>query len=221
MPTPEELEKQLKDALDKIEALNAEAKKYRLGKKELSEQLEKFDGLDPDEIKELKKKAHEAEQERLKAEGKFEEALKKATSELQAENEALRTQLQSKDEKLTNTLIDSTVKSAIADKAINPDQVLSLIKPNIKMDGDSPVVYKGDAPMLDDKGQKVSVADYAAKFLESNPHFVKPGKQGSGSRGNEDGGQEGSGQTMKRTDYDGLDATSKAEFAKSGGKIVD
>ena len=217
----EEMGEKIEGMGEKIELLNGEAKTHRLGKKKVSDELAKFEGIDLDEIKALKKKASDLEKERLKSEGKFEEALAEATKTLTAENEDLRTKLTDKDSLLSNALIDTAVLSAIDGKAINNDQLLSLIKPGIKMVDGVPIPMNGEVPAADDKGKKLSVAEFAIEFLNKNPHFVKADGGGAGSGGNTGGNNKGE-KTMLRSDFDAMtDPAAKATFFKEGGKVVD
>ena len=221
---------ELKEALAEIEALKAdgetkdaaivkandEASFHRKSKKEAKDKLAAFDGFDAEELKALKGKAAQLEQDKLKEAGKFEEALEKGLAGSKAEIESLKDLISGKDGKLSKVLIDNAVLSAIDGKAVNNEQVLALIRGNIKMDGDSPVVMNGDAPRVDDKGNHVSVADYALSFLADNAHLAQPSGGGSGSRGNNGNNNQG-GKTMPRADFDNLDATAQSAFIKDGG----
>ena len=210
----EKLKESLSDA-------NSESASRRKTAKELKDALAKFDGFDPGELKSLKEKAATAEQDRLKAEGKFDEALAEALKEKDAEIESLKGMVSTKDATISKHLIDNSVITAISGKAINSEQVLSLIRGSIKMEGDSPVVMNGDSPMLNKKtGEKLTVADFANGFLEENPHLANPGGGGGGSKGN-GGDQQKGGNSVTRSQFDDMSSTQQAAHCKEGGKIVD
>ena len=200
---------------------NSESASRRKTAKELKDALAKFDGFNPDELKTLKEKAATAEQDRLKAEGKFDEALAEALKEKDNEIAGLKELISTKDTTISKHLIDNSVITAIDGKAINSAQVLSLIRGSIKMEGETPVVMDGDNPVLDKKtGEKVSVADFAMGFLEENPHLANPSGGGGGSQGNGNG-DKGGADTVTRANFDTMSPEQQSAHSLGGGKIVD
>ena len=204
----------------KMTEVNAEAATRRKTAGELKEQLKKFDGIDPDKYKEAQEKMAKLEEDRLKADGNYSEALEAATATLKAEIETIKGLLSTKDTALSTALIDNAVITAIDGKAINNGQVLSLIRGNIKLEGETPVVMDGDKHKLNEKGDKMSVADYATSFLTENTHLVNPKGGGSGSGGNSSGNKGGENE-ITRKEYDGMDAVAQSKHFKDGGTIVD
>ena len=207
----------IEEGLDKA---NDEAGHHRKSKKELKDQLAKFDGVDPEEFIKLKKHADDLEQERLKAEGKFDDALAAGLKEKDAEIESLKGLLGDSRTALSKQVIDNSVMVAIDGKAVNNEQVLSLIRGNIKMEGDTPVVMKGEAPMLNESGEKVTVSEYATTFLTQNPHLVNPGGGGAGSGGNQ-GSQNQGGNSISRETYDTLTPAQQSKHCADGGIVTD
>ncbi|MCK5610650.1 hypothetical protein KAR91_52745 [Candidatus Pacearchaeota archaeon] len=183
--TVDELQVALTAANEKIEKVSSEAASYRKSKGELKTELEKFAGIDVDKYKANMDAATKAEQNRLKQEGEFEKALESGLAASKAEIETLKGLIAGKDGKLSKVLIDNAVLSAIDGKAVNNEHVLSLIRGSIKMDGDNAVVMNGEAPRVNDKGEHVTVADYAVTFLAENPHLAQASGSGSGSQGNQ------------------------------------
>ena len=213
-----ELEEALKKITDLETALttaNGEAANRRKTAGELRDQLATFEGIDPVKVKELQDKAASLEQDRLKQEGKFEEALGEALKGKDAEIETLKGMVQSKDGMLSNLTIDTAFLSAIDGQAINNEQVLSLVRANIKMEDGKPVVYDGEAPKLNTKGERMSVADYGLDFLAKNPHMAKPGAPGSGSQGNNDQSNQG-GNVITRAEFAALDPAAQAKHCETG-----
>lgn len=224
---------ELKDALLKIDELasaletsqtatvkaNGESKDRRLEAKELKDRLAALDGIDVDKYKASVAAAEQAEQDRLKDAGKFEEALEKGLAGSKAEIESLKALIAGKDGKLAKVLIDNAVLSAIDGKAVNNEHVLSLIRGSIKMDGDSAVVMNGDAPRVNDKGEHVTVADYAVTFLAENAHLAKAGGPGSGSQGGDGGGKGGA--VVTRADWDGMGQGAQDAHLADGGTVTD
>ena len=218
--TVEEPQTTLDEMQGALTKANGESADRRKTANDLKSKLAAFDGIDIDKYNESITSANQAEQDRLKAEGDFEKALEKGLAGSKTEIETLKELISGKDGKLSKVLIDNAVLSAIDGKAVNNEQVLALIRSNIKMDGDSPVVMNGDAPRVDDKGNHISVADYAVAFLADNAHLAKASGGGSGSQGNNGNNNQGS-KSITRAQYDALPSLSQAAHCKDGGIITD
>ena len=203
----------------KLEKANDEAGHHRKSKAALKEELAKFEGIDPVKYKETQVKMDALEQERLKGEGKFNEALEAATKLLKGEIETLKGQLSGKDDALSTALIDNGIITAIDGKAINNGQVLSLIRGDIKFEDNKPVVMDGDKHKLNAKGERMSVAEHATSFLETNPHLAKAKGQGHGSQGGNGGSTDG--KEMLRADFEALNPAEQAAHCNDGGTIAD
>ena len=114
--------------------------------------------------------------------GEFEEILKNKTQEWNKERANLENQL--KDIKINKSLLSSASKN----KAINPDQVVSLLQPHIKLN------ESGNVEILDNKGlarynsngELFTTDELVQEFLTQNPHFVSATPSGSGSVSNVD-----------------------------------
>ena len=114
--------------------------------------------------------------------GEFEEILKNKTQEWNKERANLENQL--KDIKINKSLLSSASKN----KAINPDQVVSLLQPQIKLN------ESGNVEILDNKGlarynsngELFTTDELVQEFLTQNPHFVGATPSGSGSVSNVD-----------------------------------
>ena len=114
--------------------------------------------------------------------GEFEEILKNKTQEWNKERANLENQL--KDIKINKALLTSASKN----KAINPDQVVSLLQPQIKLN------ESGNVEILDNKGlarynsngELLTTDELVQEFLTQNPHFVSATPSGSGTVSNVD-----------------------------------
>lgn len=114
--------------------------------------------------------------------GEFEEILKNKTQEWNKERANLENQL--KDIKINKALLSSASKN----KAINPDQVVSLLQPQIKLN------ESGNVEILDNKGlarynsngELLTTDELVQEFLTQNPHFVSATPSGSGTVSNVD-----------------------------------
>jgi hypothetical protein len=114
--------------------------------------------------------------------GEFEEILKNKTQEWNKERANLESQLQ--DIKINKALLTSASKN----KAINPEQVVSLLQPQMKLN------ESGNVEILDNKGlarynsngELLTTDELVQEFLTQNPHFVSATPSGSGTVSNVD-----------------------------------
>ena len=124
----------------------------------------------------------EAEEKQRIQKGEFEEILKTRTQEHQKEKTQLENQL--KDIKINKSLLSSASKN----KAINPDQVVELLKGNIKLNetGNVEILDKNGIARYNKLGELLTTDELVQEFLTQNPHFVSATPSGSGSVSNVD-----------------------------------
>ena len=124
----------------------------------------------------------EAEEKQRIQKGEFEEILKTRTQEFNKEKQNLESQL--KDIKINKSLLSSASKN----KAINPDQVVELLKDNIKLNetGNVEILDKNGVARYNKLGELLSTDELVQEFLTQNPHFVSATPSGSGSVSNVD-----------------------------------
>jgi len=114
--------------------------------------------------------------------GEFEEILKTRTQEFNKEKTNLENQL--KDIKINKSLLSSASRN----KAINPDQVVELLKSDIKLNesGNVEILDKSGLARYNKMGELLSTDELVQEFLTQNPHFVSATPSGSGSVSNVD-----------------------------------
>lgn len=160
----EDLDRIVKDRLDR------ERKKI----------AKQFEGVDVQKYRELMDAEEQQRLEQQKARGEFETILKSTV-------EKKDTQIQQLQRELHSIKVDgSLLNAASAKRAVNPQQVVSLLKNNIRL-GDT-----GDVEVLDedgnirysDKGVAMRVEELVEEFLSKNPHFIAAGPNGSGAKSN-------------------------------------
>mgnify|MGYP001292136347 CR=1 FL=1 len=124
----------------------------------------------------------EAEEKQRIQKGEFEEILKTRTQEHQKEKAQLENQL--KDIKINKSLLSSASKN----KAINPDQVVELLKGNIKLNetGNVEILDQNGIARYNKSGELLTTDELVQEFLTQNPHFVSATPSGSGSVSNVD-----------------------------------
>ena len=114
--------------------------------------------------------------------GEFEEILKNKTQEWNSERANLESQL--KDIKINKSLLSSASKN----KAINPDQVVSLLQSQIKLNesGNVEILDKNGLARYNSNGELFTTDELVQEFLTQNPHFVSATPSGSGTVSNVD-----------------------------------
>ena len=124
----------------------------------------------------------QAEEQKQIQKGEFEEILKNKTQEWNKEKVNLENQL--KDIKINKSLLQSASKN----KAINPDQVVSLLQSQIKLNesGNVEILDSQGLARYNNKGELFTTDELVQEFLTQNPHFVTASPSGSGSVSNVD-----------------------------------
>lgn len=122
------------------------------------------------------------ELEQKKKRGEYEDIIKQQAEKSNKEIQKLKAEMEQ------IKINDALLSSASRYKANVPDQVVALLKPNVKIneDGKVEVLEKTGQPRYNEKGELLSVSDYVEEFLTQNPHFQSATPSGSGSKGNVD-----------------------------------
>ena len=137
---------------------------------------------DFDTIKKAVKSQKDAEEKQRIQKGEFEEILKTRTQEFNKEKENLESQL--RDIKINKSLLSSASRN----KAINPDQVVELLKNNIQLNesGNVEILDKNGIARYSKSGELLTTDELVQEFLTQNPHFVSATPSGSGTVSNVD-----------------------------------
>ena len=154
------------EQLDNIIKSRLEAEKSKYEKKLQEEEKQKAEILRQKQVEEAKTKAdiEKIMQERIK----------------EKEEEVLRYKNQIKKEKVDNSILSI----ASSNNAINPSQVVALLKEEVKYndDGRIEVVDNNSNVRYNKSGKPLTLEDRVKEFLDSNPHFRKGSMSGSGSQ---------------------------------------
>ena len=133
---------------------------------------------DPEELRALKAEAQRKQQEESVKRGEFEKVLQELAAKKDAE-------IARRDSVIREYKIDTPLVSAAARlRAVNVEQVKSLLKSNVRLnqDGEVEVVDHTGAVKYNDRGQPFQVEDLVQSFLQENPHFVAPTPATTNSR---------------------------------------
>jgi hypothetical protein len=133
-------------------------------------------------LQEEEKQREEIIKEKQLEEAKTKQDLEKIMQERlkEKEEELSRYKNQIKKEKVDNSIL--SVASSY--KAINPAQVVSLLKDEVKYtdDGRIEIVDNNSNIRYNSKGELLTIEDRVKEFLDSNPHFRQGSLSGSGSQ---------------------------------------
>lgn len=142
--------------------------------------LKKFQDVDLEKYRELVQKEEAMKLEEQKKRGEFEKILKETAEKKDRDINQLRDQLNSI--KVDGALLNTASKY----KAVNPDQVVRLVKERVRLNdaGDVEVIGDNGTPRYTESGEPMTVDGLVNEFLTQNPHFVQAGPSGSGSTSN-------------------------------------
>ncbi len=149
--------------------LEAEQKKHQRTLEDAKKAEE--DALKEKEVKEAKSKAE------------LEKVMQQRISE--RDTEVLKFKNALKAEKVDNSLLSV----ASQNQAINPSQVVSLLKDEVKLNDDNRVeiLDKNSNIRYNEKGNVLTIEERVKEFLDANPHFRQGSKAGSGSQSSIEG----------------------------------
>ena len=154
------------EQLDNIIKTRLEAEKNKYEKKLQEEEKQKAEILKQEQLKEAKTKQD------------LEKIMQERLSEKEQELAKVKDQI--KKEKVDNSILSIANK----EKSINAQQVVSLLKNEVKYndDGRIEIVDNHSNVRYNAKGELLTIEDRVKEFLDSNPHFRQGSLSGSGSQ---------------------------------------
>ena len=135
-----------------------------------------YEGVDPNRFRELAQEEENRRIEAMKKREEFDTILKETVSKKDQQLETLRSEIHSI--KVEGSLLNEASRN----NAINPNQVVQLLRGQVKLN------EAGSVEIVDDQGQvrykesgdPFGVQDLVSDFLQSNAHFVNANSSGSG-----------------------------------------
>ena len=154
------------EQIDNIIKTRLEAEKSKYEKKLQEEENQKAELLKEQQLKEAKSKAD------------IEKIMQERLSEKDSELQKVKDQI--KKEKVDNSILSIANK----EKSINAQQVVALLKSEVKYndDGRIEVVDNNSNVRYNAQGELLTIEDRVKEFLDSNPHFRQGSLSGSGSQ---------------------------------------
>ena len=133
-------------------------------------------------LDEMKAKEEEAFKEKQIQEAKSKQELEKLMQEriAQKDTEILRYKNEIKKERIDNSIMSV----ASQNNAVSPNQVVALVKDQIRLTDDNRVeiLDNNSNVRYNPKGELLSIEEKVKAFLDANPHFRKGSLSGSGSQ---------------------------------------
>ena len=160
------------------------------------------------QLDEQKKKDDELLKEKQLQDAKTKAEIEKLMKERIAEKdqELINMKNMIKKEKIDNSVMSVASKM----NAINPQQIVELMKNNIKLSDDNriEILDKHSNIRYNDKGELLTIEESVKEFLDANPHFSQGSKSGVGSQSSIEG------KTVKPFNISDLDMSKPEDRAK-------
>ena len=183
------------EQLDRIvkQRLEAEKRKHEKQLEEVKKQEE--NALKEKEIKEAKSKSE------------LEKLMQQRISE--KDTEILKYKTEIKKERIDNSVLSVASKM----NASNPQQVVDLLKTDIKLNDDNRIEILDNNSNIryNEKGELLTIEQRVKEFLDANPHFSQGSKSGSGSQSSIEGKTV---KPFKISDLDMSKAEDRAKYAE-------
>lgn len=187
--------------------------------------LKPLKDVDLDEVASIKNRLAAYEEQKMRAEGDF-DSLKKQLLEAHGKEKAA---LEDKLTKLTKSLEENVLTrlsvEAIAAEKGAAELLMPHIKARTKLDenGNAVVVDDSGAVRVDSSGNPITISALVAE-LKSNEKYGRAFEStipsGSGTPNN-NGKPAAGAKTITRSDFEPLSQADRANFIKTGGKVVD
>ena len=183
------------EQLDRIvkQRLEAEKRKHEKQLEEVKKQEE--DALKEKEVKESKSKAD------------LEKVMQQRIAE--KDTEILKFKTEIKKERIDNSVLSVASKM----NAINPQQVVDLLKSDIKLNDDNRIEILDNNSNIryNEKVELLTIEQRVKEFLDANPHFSQGSKSGTGSQSSIEGTTV---KPFKISDLDMSKAEDRAKYAE-------
>ena len=142
-----------------------------------------LDGINLEEARQIMREREQAQIERQKEKGEFEQVLKQTAEKKDQEIAKLTAALHS-------TKIDGALLNAAnRHNAIDSEQVATLLRNRVRLsdDGMVEVIDDNGTVRYNDNADPLSIDEAVSEFLTASPHFVRATAGGAGTMGNAGG----------------------------------
>ena len=142
-----------------------------------------LDGINLEEARQIMLEREQAQIERQKEKGEFEQVLKQTVEKKDQEIAKLNAALH------TTKLDGALLTAANKHNAIDSEQVATLLRHSIRLSDDGMVeVIDGNGTVrYNDNADPLTIDEAVSEFLTASPHFVRASQGGAGTMGNAGG----------------------------------
>lgn len=142
-----------------------------------------LDGINLEEARQIMLEREQAQIERQKEKGEFEQVLKQTVEKKDQEIAKLNAALHST--KIDGALLNAANKH----NAIDSEQVATLLRHSIRLsdDGMVEVIDANGTVRYNDNADPLTIDEAVSEFLTASPHFVRASQGGAGTMGNAGG----------------------------------
>lgn len=181
------------------------------------EKFGKPDDLDA-KLADLEKKAKGTGKQAEDAQAKIDQIKAEYEEKLTGANKRITTMMQAN---AASSLKAELAKAGFIPEAIDDIAATALGRLEFNEDGTPKVLTSDGKPMIGSGADHgATLADLAKELAEAKPYAVRDGGKGGG--GKQPGSKANAGaNTITRSEFDGMSHVQRAEFSKSGGKVVD
>jgi len=167
-----------------LKAVRSEASTYR---RKLRELEDKVDGVDFEQYNALKKEADDRKAQNLADKGQYDELTAENKRRFDAQLTKSNDTAEMWKDRFTEQVVDNVLLGAATDKAINANEVVTLIRTQYKFNvtdsGDVEILGNDGNVVLNDDGKPSAPEAVMSTFMASRAHLCKPTGGGAGSRG--------------------------------------
>jgi predicted RNase H-like nuclease (RuvC/YqgF family) len=193
----------------------------RKSHKETKKQIEKFKGLDPDLAREALKQAQDTEEQKLQAEGKFEQLRQKWQEQQKKELSERDGKITGLEKELRQFMLTDKLRAEALKAGVFPEDLNDVLK----ITSDRFDLREGKIVVLDDDGDPTASTPetfFGQTFKEQRPKFyAASGSGGSGAPAGSAGSGSGGSRTIARAAFDRMNPVQQAAFCRDGGNVTD
>lgn len=210
-----------------MEGLTSALGKEREQNKAHAKLLKAFEGLDAAAARDALAKVANWDENQQKAAEKMEADLQARLAPLTTERDKYKSQFEEAHAKIDSFTIESAIRNSKAfEKVEDPiyrDHLQQIVRANLKMQDGALVGFKPDgSQVFDTNGNPAQGDELVSAIVKSIPNVERyfAGSKAQGSGAQPSGGYAPKG-SMRRSEFDKLNAAEKYKAAKDGVKVVD
>lgn len=224
---------EIEDTTGLKSALQKEKDAARVSAKAIKDMQEKYEGIDPEQVKSLMAKFNSKEEAELIAAGKMDQVIELRTEKQRVAQQKLidaaNAHAKAADEraaKFSQRVLDNHIRAAAAKAGLHAHAIedalfRARVMFSLNESGDAVQLGADGHPVLGKDGKTAfSPAEWLESMKETAPHWFPAGASGGGA-GNDKGAGGAGSKTITRDQFDALSPQEKAKSNKDGVKVIE